>query len=71
MSAGSSVAFALLRVPRGQPRPTDEQFHDALEKDCEQLHQPAPRADTEMQTAGPYPITVGETELDEYVVWGR
>jgi hypothetical protein len=71
MPPGASVAFALLRVPRGEPRPSDEQFRTALEKDREQLHQPAPRAATDLQVGGPYAITVGESELDEYVAWER
>jgi hypothetical protein len=71
MPAGASVAFALLRVPRGEPRPTDEQFRAALEKDRERLHQPEPRTVTDVQTAGPYPITVDDSELDEYVAWER
>ena len=71
MPAGSSGAFALLRVPRGQPRPTDEQFRRALERDRQQLHQAAERVAGDLQTAGPYEIVVGDAELDEYVVWER
>jgi hypothetical protein len=71
MPSGTSVAFALVRVPRGEPRPSDEAFRTALEKDRERLHQPAPGAPTEVQIAGPYPVTVGEAELDEYVAWER
>jgi hypothetical protein len=71
MPAGASVAFALLRVPRGQTRPTEEQFRAALTQDRERLHQPAPPAPTDVQIGGPYPITVDGAELDEYVVWER
>jgi hypothetical protein len=71
MPPGTSVAFALLRVPRGEPRPSDEQFRTALEKDREWLHQPAPSGAADVQIAGPYPITVDDAELDEYVAWER
>ncbi len=70
MPAGASVAFALLRVRRGE-RPTDEEFRVAIDRDRERLHQPAPRARTDVQIAGPYPITIDGDELDEYVVWER
>ncbi len=70
MPAGASVAFALLRVRRGE-RPTDEQFRDAVEQDRERLRHPTPRIPTDVQIAGPYPITVDGAELDEYVVWER
>lgn len=69
MPAGASVAFALLRIPRGGPRPTDEQFRDALERDRARLHIPAPFARTDVLSAGPYAITVDGAELDEYVAW--
>ena len=71
MPSGPSLAFALLRVPRGKPRPSDEQFRSALEKDRQRLRQPAPGAPTDVQIAGPYPITVDDAELDEYVAWER
>ena len=71
MPAGASVAFALLRVPRGQARPTEDQFRAALSRDRERLHHSAPRAPTEVTIAGPYAITVDGAELDEYVVWER
>jgi hypothetical protein len=71
MPPGASVAFALLRVPRGEPRPSDAQFRTALEQDRDRLHQPASGIATDMQIAGPYPITVDNAELDEYVAWER
>ena len=42
MPAGASAAFALIRVPRGQSRPSEEQFRAALQRDRERLHQPPP-----------------------------
>ena len=71
MPPGSSVAFALLRVPRGEPRPSDEQFRSALQEDRARLCQPVPAAAPDVQIAGPYPIIVGDAELDEYVAWER
>jgi hypothetical protein len=71
MPAGASVAFALVRVPRGSARPSDEQFRTALQHDRERLHQPAPRVQAELEIAGPYAIVVDGSELDEYVVWER
>jgi hypothetical protein len=66
MPAGASQAFALIRVPRGQSRPSEEQLRAALTADRESINPP-----TEMQVAGPYHILVDGTELDEYVVWER
>lgn len=71
MPAGASVAFALIRVPRGAARPNEEQFRAALQRDRERLHQPDPVVPTELEIAGPYAITVDGSELDEYVVWER
>ena len=71
MPAGASVAFALIRVPRGDARPSDEQFRSALEQDRDRLHHPAPGVPTEVEIAGPYHIIVDGSELDEYVVWER
>jgi hypothetical protein len=71
MPAGASVAFALIRVPRANARPSEEQFRAALQRDRERLHQPAPAGVSELEIAGPYPIVVDGSELDEYVVWER
>jgi len=71
MPAGASVALALLRVPRGGSRPTDEQFRAALAEDCQRLHQPAPPDASDLHIAGPYAVIVDGSELDEYVVWER
>jgi hypothetical protein len=71
MPAGSPVAFALLRVPRGDPRPSEDRFRAALAEDRVQLHLPAENGTGDLQIAGPYQIIVDGTELDEYVVWER
>jgi hypothetical protein len=71
MPAGASLAFALIRVPRGGARPSEDQFRAALSDDRRRLHQPQPRVATELEIAGPYPITVDGADLDEYVVWER
>jgi hypothetical protein len=71
MPAGASQALALIRVPRGQARPSDEQLRAALQADRERLNHPAPSAPTEMEVAGPYRILVDGAELDEYVAWER
>jgi hypothetical protein len=71
MRAGSPLAVALLRVPRGRPRPSDEDFLRALARDREQLHLPKANGATDFETAGPYAIIVDGKELDEWVVWER
>ena len=71
MSSGASPAFALLRIPRGDPRPTGAAFLEALRQDREQLHLPDLTGQTEIEVAGPYAITVDGSEVDEYVVWER
>jgi hypothetical protein len=71
MPAGASLAFALVRVPRGGPRPSEAQFRAALQRDHEQLHLPQPTILPELATAGPYAIIFDGAELDEYVVWER
>ena len=71
MPVGASVAFALLRVPRGQPRPSEDQFRSALRQDRERLHYVDVRASGDVEIAGPYPIIVDGAELDEYVAWER
>jgi hypothetical protein len=69
MSVGSPRAFALLRVPRGAPRPSETEFRDALTRDRARLHEAPPRVATELTIAGPYPIVVDGAEVDEYTVW--
>lgn len=71
MHAGASPAFALVRVPRGEPTPSDETFLQALQEDRRRLHLPAANGQTEFQIAGPYAIIVDGSELDEYVAWEK
>ncbi len=67
--AGPSLAFTLVRVPRGESRPSEEEFRTALQGDRERLGLPQPNGPLEFQVAGPYAIVVDGVELDEYVVW--
>jgi hypothetical protein len=69
--AGSPLAFALLRIPRGQARPSDEEFLAALARDREQLRLPKLNGATDFETAGPYPIVYEGKDLDEWVVWEK
>lgn len=71
MNSGSAVSFVLLRVPRGQARPSDAEFKQAVARDRERLRQPALGADPELEITGPFPITVDGRDLDEYAVWER
>jgi len=71
MPAGASVAFALIRVPRGEARPSEARFRAALQQDRARLHHPDPAVPTDVEIAGPYAITIDGSELDEYVVWER
>lgn len=70
MRSGTSIAFALIRLPRGE-RPSEGQFTDALREDRRSLHLPPSNGAIEFLTAGPYPILVDGQELDEWVVWER
>ncbi len=71
MHAGASPTFALLRVPRGTAKPSDEKFVEALQKDRERLSLPALNGQMEFEATGPFAITVDGSELDEYVVWEK
>ena len=71
MSAGTSLALAVVRVLRGAPRPGREQCRRALDQDRAMLRLPPGDAGNDLIVAGPYPVTLGEQALDEYVVWER
>jgi len=71
MSGGTSIAMALVRVPRGAPAPEEEELRTALARDHSRLRLPAPNGLLEIEVNGPYAITVDGEELDEYVVWER
>ena len=63
--------LALVRVRRGEPRPSEEQFHQAVAQDRQRLHLPRTDSSIELEVVGPFEIAVDGTELDEYVVWER
>lgn len=71
MNSGSAVAFVLLRVPRGQARPSEVEFKEAIARDRKSLGQPAPISYSELEITGPIPVTVDGSDLDEYAVWER
>ena len=71
MSAGASPVFALVRIPRGGPKPSEEDFVQALKKDRLNLRLPESNGHLEFETAGPYAILVDGSELDEYVAWEK
>jgi hypothetical protein len=71
MSRGTATALTVVRVPRGQPQPADEEFRAALARDRESLRLPLEKYVCDFAVAGPYAVTVDGRELDEYVVWER
>lgn len=71
MSRATATALAIVRVPKGAPRPSDEEFRRALEEDRARLRlEPAPDI-LDFYVAGPFAITLDGQEFDEYVVWER
>jgi len=71
MPAGASQAFALVRVRRGDARPSEDELRTALIRDRERIGHAASSVPTDLEIAGPYRITVDGADLDEYVVWER
>ena len=71
MSAGSSLALTLIRVPRGTPRPSDDECRQALLRDRAELHETGINGTPEFELAGPYPIVVDGSDVDEWVVWEK
>lgn len=71
MSRATATALAIVRVPRGAPRPSDDEFRRALEEDRARLNLEAQPGIPDFLFAGPFPITLDGQELDEYVVWER
>ena len=65
-----SAALVLIRVDRGAPCPDLEVLRAALREDRRRLAAPAPPAG-EVEAHGPYPVRIGDRDLDEYVVWER
>ncbi|MCX8073739.1 MAG: hypothetical protein N3C12_15030 [Candidatus Binatia bacterium] len=71
MSRATATALAIVRVPKGAPRPSDDEFRRALEEDRARLHlEPQPYI-ADFFVAGPYSVTLDGQEFDEYVVWER
>lgn len=71
MSSGTLIALTTVRVPHGDPRPSEETFRKAIESDRTALGLHASDERTDLAIAGPYPITIDQKEIDEYVVWER
>ncbi len=71
MQAGAVATFTMIRIGRGEPKPSDEAFTTALKEDRQRLHFPPSNGTAEMEIAGPYPVLVDGAELDEYVAWER
>jgi hypothetical protein len=71
MSAGASLAFTIIRVPRGAPPPSEEACRRAITEDRRRLRLPAMNGRADLAVAGPYAVTIDGTELDEYTVWEK
>ncbi|HUI27409.1 MAG TPA: hypothetical protein VL403_15105 [Candidatus Kryptonia bacterium] len=71
MSAGTSLALAVVRVPRGAAQPTRDQLRAALDDDRRSLHLPPGDPRNALIIAGPFAVTVGDQSFDEYTVWER
>lgn len=71
MSRATATALAVVRVPKGAPRLTEEDFRAALEEDRRRLKLTSETSFYDIAVAGPYPVTVDGVEYDEYVVWER
>jgi hypothetical protein len=71
MSRGIPTALTVVRLPRGEPHPSDDTIRAALARDRERLHLPPEMFERDFTVAGPYAILIDGRELDEYVVWER
>lgn len=69
MPAGAPLAFTIIRVPRGAPRPSEEACRRAITEDRQRLRLPQLNGHAELVVAGPYAVTINGTEFDEYTVW--
>lgn len=69
MSRGTATALTVVRVQRGQPRPSEDVLRAALARDRARLHLPPEKYVYDVAVAGPYAISIEGQELDEYVVW--
>ena len=59
----------MIRVPRGEPAPTEAQQRTAIERDRTRLRLPPENYARDLTVTGPYPVSVNEQEWDEYVIW--
>ncbi len=71
MSSGTGSALTIVRLPRGQQPPTQEDLRAAIERDRVRLHLSPEAHPRDLAVAGPYHVTVDGQDLDEYVVWER
>jgi hypothetical protein len=71
MSRATASALAVLRVPKGAPRPSEEEFRAALREDRKRLGLDEQPVFADFGVAGPYPVVIDGVEYDEYVVWER
>lgn len=71
MTRETAMALVILRVPKGAPRPTEEEFRRALEEDRARLHLQPSSAFRDYLVSGPFSVTLDGQEFDEYVVWER
>jgi hypothetical protein len=63
--------LTVLRVARGGPAPTEVDARAAIARDRSLLRLPEKYAGAEVTIVGPYLITDGDKEFDEYVIWER
>ena len=71
MPAGTASALTVVRVPRGQARPSEAELRAAIARDRVRLHLQAEPSLHDLAVAGPYAINIDGQDLDEYVVWER
>jgi hypothetical protein len=71
MPSGTAAALTVVRVPRGNPPPSEAELQAAIARDRATLHLPPGNHLHDLAVAGPYAISVDGQELDEYVVWER
>jgi len=69
MQRGTASALTVIRVSRGAPAPNQEDVRAAIASDRAKQHLDSGKCFADFSVAGPYAITVGGEELDEYVVW--
>jgi hypothetical protein len=58
-------------VARGAPAPTEADARAAIARDRSLLRLPEKYAGAEVAIAGPYAVTDGNEQFDEYVIWER